>query len=177
MRLTIVRAVKAFVPLAMPNWESTVFAMACLRSAKPYALATTARSPRSTRTTPENSVSAATRSITVPIESTEPKLLRGEAGTADDCGPDRTPTPLFWRSLLDLHGSGLALGALRENRTPLVGGNGARGLWDDGQRAVALRLPGGCGATVHRQRSDQRVAAWSFDVVAAEVARGVVAQE
>ena len=51
-----------FVALAVANWVSTVLGRPCPRSARPYAVASSMRPARSTRTTPENPVRSATPS-------------------------------------------------------------------------------------------------------------------
>ncbi len=57
IRLTTVRAVKPFIPLAIANRVSVAFGIACARSASPYACASSTPPELSTRTTPENPVS------------------------------------------------------------------------------------------------------------------------
>src|SRR4051812_20505960 len=61
-RLTTLRAVRPFVPLASANRVSAAFGMSQPRSASPYAFTISTVSPRSTRTTPEKPASEAIRS-------------------------------------------------------------------------------------------------------------------
>jgi hypothetical protein len=62
IRPTTVSAVRPLVPLAVANRVSAVLATPQQRWARPYALASRTSPSRSTRTTPENPVPAATRS-------------------------------------------------------------------------------------------------------------------
>src|SRR3954465_7784731 len=66
IRLTTVSAVKPFAPLASPKRVSRVFGISKPRCAGPYALASSSRSLRSIRTTPENAPSDATASSSRP---------------------------------------------------------------------------------------------------------------
>ena len=92
-----VRAVSAFVPLAMPNRVSTALGMPQPRCARPYALASSTRPPRSTRTTPENPVATATsvdRALEVihpPTVAADRCQLTASTGSRSDCTATAEP--------------------------------------------------------------------------------------
>src|SRR5215210_655103 len=101
IRLTTASAAKPFAALASPKRVSSVFAISKPRCARPYALASSIRSPWSIRTTPENPVPDA-RASSSPPRSDMRQTLAGACIRGAECpgSPIRTRETGFPRDVV-----------------------------------------------------------------------------